>query len=347
MKFDLIMTGGNPEPYQVPAARFFNTTIELAELAEQLGYNGVWTAEHHFSDGYFSQQIPVLAAIAARTRRIQVGTYIVVLPLHHPIEVAEQAATLDAISEGRFQLGLGQGYYVDEYDAFGIPHRQRPSRIEEGLAVIRGLWENREFGFDGKRYQFQPVALRPRPTTERLPTWVAALAPSAIDRAARFGCHLAGAGSPEVIALYEERLRAHGYDPADFHKGTLRMVHIAETREQAWQNAARHIHEILDTYNRKLGEAGVPAPPGGFFGVDPLPAPEQLADAKDLHFYGAPMIVGTPEDAIRELESSAAASSVTHQIMWMQIGGLDPRLTEHSMRLFAREVMPRFEHGAV
>ncbi len=86
----------------------------------------------------------------------------------------------------------------------------------------------------------------------------------------------------------------------------------------------------------------MPAPPGGFFGFDPLPPPEALVEAKDLHFYGAPMIVGTPEDAIRELERSAAAAPVTHQVLWMQIGGMDPRLTEHSMRLFAREVIPHF-----
>lgn len=342
MKFDLIMTGGNPPPFQTPAARFYEQTINLAVLAEQLGYNGIWTAEHHFSDGYFSQQVPVLAAIAARTKTIRIGTYIVVLPLHHPIEVAEQASTLDAISDGRFDLGLGQGYYVDEFDAFGIPHKQRPSRLEEGLAIIRGLWEQESFGFDGRRFKFKPVSLRPRPTSPELPMWVAALAPDAIDRAARYGCHLAGAGSPEVIANYEESLRKHGRDPAQFHKGTLRLVHIADTREQAWHNAHQHVYEILSTYNHKLKEAGVPAPPDGFFGIDPLPAATDLADAKGLHFYGAPLIVGTPEDAIRELKNSAASAPVTHQIMWMQIGGLDPRLTEHSMRLFAEKVMPHF-----
>jgi len=342
VKFDLIMTGGNPPPYQTPAARFFEYTINLAVLAEQLGYNGVWTAEHHFSDGYFSQQIPVLAAIAARTKSIRIGTYITVLPLHHPIEVAEQASTLDAISNGRFELGWGQGYYIDEFAAFGIPHKQRPSRLEEGLAIIRGLWEHENFGFEGRRFRFEAVTLRPRPTTPELSMWVAALAPDAIDRAARYGCHLAGAGSAEVIAQYEACLRTYDRDPAQYHKGTLRLVHIADTREQAWFNAREHIHEILSTYNHKLQEGGVPAPPGGFFGIDPLPSPDQLANAKDLHFYGAPLIVGTPEDAIRELERSAQAAPVSHQIMWMQIGGLDPRLTEHSMRLFADKVMPHF-----
>ena len=172
--------------------------------------------------------------------------------------------------------------------------------------------------------------------------WVAALAPDAIDRAARFGCHLAGAGSTEVITAYEQCLRKYGRDPARFHKGVLRMVHLAETREQAWRNVDVHIHEILSTYNHKLREAGVPSPPGGFFGIDPLPPAAELANTQGLHFYGAPMIVGTPEDAVRELQESAAAAAVTHQIMWMQIGGLDPRLTEHSMQLFADKVMPHF-----
>ncbi|MFT4563840.1 MAG: alkanesulfonate monooxygenase SsuD [Gammaproteobacteria bacterium] len=342
MKFDLIMTGGNPPPYQTPAARFFASTIDLAVLAEELGYNGVWTAEHHFSDGYFSQQFPVLAAIAARTTTLRIGTYIVVLPLHHPIEVAELSSTLDAISNGRFDLGLGQGYYLEEFSAFGIPHNQRPSRLQEGLEIIRGLWEQDSFGYDGKRFQFDPVSLRPKPTVQKLPMWVAGIAPDAIDRAARFGCHLAGAGSPEVIAMYEESLSKYGYDPAQFYKGTLRMVHIADTREQAWHNAHEHIFEILNTYNYKLKEAGIPVPPDGFFGIDPVPQAKDLANAKGLHFYGAPLIVGTPEDAIRELERSAADAPVTHQIMWMQIGGMDPRLTEHSMRLFAEKVAPHF-----
>lgn len=342
MKFDLIMTGGNPPPFELPATTFYRNTVELAQLAEALGFHGVWTAEHHFSDGYFSQQIPVLAAIAAVTKRIRIGTYIVVLPLHHPIEVAEQAATLDALSNGRFDLGLGQGYYIDEYAAFGIPHSQRPSRLEEGLAIIRGLWQQPQFGFEGKRFRFAPVALRPRPTTPELPLWVAALAPDAIDRAARYGCHLAGAGDADVITAYENCLRKYNRDPAQYAKGTLRMVHLADTREQAWRNASVHIHEILSTYNRKLAEAGVPAPPGGFFGVDPLPSAANLSAAENLHFYGAPMIVGTPDDAINELKRSAATAPVTHQIMWMQIGGLERQFTEHSMRLFAEKVMPQF-----
>jgi len=342
MNFGLIFTGGNPKPWQVPAARLCQSLINTAVVAEELGYDSVWTAEHHGTDEYFSAQFPVLAAMAARTSRIRLGTYIVILPLYHPLQVAEEAATLDAISDGRFDLGLGQGYVVDEYAAYGIPRRERPSRMEEGLAIIQGAWTREPFSFEGKHFKIAPFSLRPRPVQARLPIWVAGLTEKAIDRAARYGCHFAGAGAAAASQLYTACLRRHGRDPRDFFQAALRMVYVADTRERAWEEAAPHVHHQMTVYSRKLGEAGDIKWQGGYFGVDPLPAPEGLRTAPGLHFFGAPLIIGTPEDAVMEITRSRAETGVTHLVMWMQIGGLDPRLTEHSMRLFAKEVMPHF-----
>lgn len=302
----------------------------------------MWTAEHHGTDEYFSAQFPVLAAIAARTRRIRIGTYIVILPLYHPLQVAEEAATLDATSDGRFDLGVGQGYVVDEYAAYNISRRERPSRMEEGLAILRGVWTQAGFSFEGKHFKVAPFSLRPKPVQTRLPIWVAGLTEKAIDRAARYGCHFAGAGAAAAAKLYDASLRRHGHDPKDFHKAALRMVYIADTRERAWQEAASHVHHQMSVYTRKLGEAGDFKWQGGYFGVDPLPPPEELGSAQGLHFFGAPLIIGTPEDAITEIIHSREESGTTHLVMWMQIGGLDPRLTEHSMHLFAKEVIPHF-----
>jgi probable F420-dependent oxidoreductase len=342
MNFGLILTGGNPPPWTVPAPRLYSTVMHQAVLAEELGYDNVWTAEHHGTDEYHSAQFPVLAAIAARTSRIRIGTYIVILPLYHPLQVAEEAATLDALSDGRFDLGVGQGYVVSEYAAYNVPRKERPARMEEGLAIIRGLWEQEQFSYEGKHFKIAPISLRPRPAQKRLPIWVAGLTEKAIDRAARYGCHFAGAGAAAGMHLYDASLKRHGYDPKQFHKGALRMVHIADTRERAWEEAAPHVHHQMAIYTKNLDDAGDFKWSGGYFGVDPLPPPEKLSTAQGLHFFGAPFIIGSPEDAISEIERSRAETGTTHLVMWMQIGGMDPRLTEHSIRLFAKEVMPHF-----
>jgi alkanesulfonate monooxygenase SsuD/methylene tetrahydromethanopterin reductase-like flavin-dependent oxidoreductase (luciferase family) len=347
MNFGLILTGENPKPWQVPSAQLYRSMLQQAVLAEELGYDSVWTAEHHGTDEYWPAQFPVLAAIAARTSRIRVGTYIVILPLYHPLQVAEEAATLDALSDGRFDLGVGQGYVVDEYAAYNISRRERPARMEEGLAILRGVWEQEGFSFAGKHYNVAPFSLRPRPVQPRLPIWVAGRTEKAVDRAARYGCHLAGAGSAAAVQLYDACLRRHGRDPQDFYRATLRLVYLSDTRERAWEECAPHALHRMKVYTEKLNEAGDDRQvgTGGYFGVNPLPAPEGLRTAQGLHFFGAPLIVGTPEGAIQEITRSRDEAGVTHLVMWMQIGGIDPRRAEHSMRLFAREVIPHFRAG--
>jgi len=342
MNFGLILTGENPEPWRVSSAQLYRSMLKQAVLAEELGYDSVWTAEHHGTDEYWPAQFPVLAAIAARTSRIRLGTYIVILPLYHPLQVAEEAATLDALSDGRFDLGVGQGYVVDEYAAYGISRRERPSRLEEGLAILKGAWEQESFSFEGKRFHIAPFSLRPKPVQPRLPIWVAGRTEKAIDRAARHGCHFAGAGSAAAAQLYDACLRRHGRDPKDFYKATLRLVYLSDTRERAWEECAPHVLHRMKIYTEKLNEAGDDRQAGGYFGVDPLPPPEGLRTAPGLHFFGAPLIVGTPEDAIKEITRSRGETGVTHLVMWMQIGGIDPRRAEHSMRLFAKEVIPHF-----
>ena len=344
MNFGLILTGENPQPWQVPSAQLYRSMLNQAVLAEELGYDSVWTAEHHGTDEYWPAQFPVLAAIAARTSCIRIGTYIVILPLYHPLQVAEEAATLDALSDGRFDLGVGQGYVVEEYAAYGISRRERPSRMEEGLTILRGLWEQETFSFEGKHFKVAPFSLRPRPVQPRLPIWVAGRTEKAIDRAARHGCHLAGAGSATAAQLYDASLRRHGRDPKDFYRATLRLVYLADTRERAWEECAPHVLHRMKVYTEKLNEAGDDRRAGtdGYFGVDPLPPPEGLRTAQGLQFFGAPLIIGTPEDAIQEITRSREEADVTHLVMWMQIGGIDLRRAEHSMRLFAKEVIPHF-----
>jgi alkanesulfonate monooxygenase SsuD/methylene tetrahydromethanopterin reductase-like flavin-dependent oxidoreductase (luciferase family) len=106
--------------------------------AEELGYDTIWLTEHHFvEDGYSPAMMPLGAAIATRTKKIRIGTFVLLMPLHHPLHVAEQAATLDVLSNGRFDLGLGQGYRPQEFEGFNISRAERASRLREGVEIIR------------------------------------------------------------------------------------------------------------------------------------------------------------------------------------------------------------------
>ena len=343
MDFGLLFAFENPQPWQVSSAQLCRSMVNQAVLAEELGYDHIWTAEHHGTDDYFPSQFPLLAAMSTQTSRIRLGTYIVILPLYHPLQVAEEAATLDALSDGRFDLGVGQDYVVDDYAAYNIPRKQRPSRMEDGLAIITGLWTQENFSYEVKHFTIGPISLRPRPVQAKPALWVAGLTPKSIDRVARYGSHFAGAGSAQANQLYEDSLRRRGHDPKDSNKAALRLVYRSDTRERAWKECAPHVRHRMAVYTQKLDEAGDIQVPGGYFGVDPLPPAEELGQAPGLHFFGAPPIIGTPDDAIKEIARSQEEAGVTHLVMWMQIGGIDPRRAEHSMRLFAKEVMPHFE----
>ena len=159
MDFGLIFLGANPERWHIPPARHVATMIELAELAEELGFDHIWSAGHPATDMYYPAQFPLLAAIATRTKRIRIGTYIVPLPLYHPLQVAEEAVTLDALSDGRFDLGLGVGNFNKDFECYNVPKSERGARMEEGLSIITGLWTQEKFSFKGKHFEIP--ALKP------------------------------------------------------------------------------------------------------------------------------------------------------------------------------------------
>ena len=136
-------------------ARFYDECFEEIEESERLGFAGVWLSEHHFvDDGYLPSPLIVAAALAARTERITVGTNVLLLPMHHPLRVAEDAAVADLVSGGRFVLGVGQGYVQHEFETFGFNRKYRPSLFEEGIEVIRRAFEKGRTGYE------EAVALR-------------------------------------------------------------------------------------------------------------------------------------------------------------------------------------------
>jgi alkanesulfonate monooxygenase SsuD/methylene tetrahydromethanopterin reductase-like flavin-dependent oxidoreductase (luciferase family) len=182
--------------------------LEEAELAEELGFDAVWASEHHFSpDAWSPSPVPFLAAVAARTQRIRIGTYVLLLPLHNPVRIAEDFAVLDNISGGRVDLPVGVGSATEEFHTFGVPFGERLGRMFEGLTVIERCFTGEKFSHHGKYYDFPDVHMT-TPTVQQPgpPIWVASMGEQSVRRTARRGYHLA-AGAARGHALYEQQLR--------------------------------------------------------------------------------------------------------------------------------------------
>jgi alkanesulfonate monooxygenase SsuD/methylene tetrahydromethanopterin reductase-like flavin-dependent oxidoreductase (luciferase family) len=270
------------------------------------------------------------------TSRVRIGTFLLLLPLHNAVRVGEDAATVDVISKGRFDMGFGQGYAPSEFEGYGIPRKERASRLEEGIEVIRGMWTQDPFSYEGKHYNLKNISLVPKPAqTPHPPVWIGAGQPKAVERAARMGCHFLGTSDAFAQETYDNALRAHGRDPKNFHAAQLRWAHVAPTREEAWDNVQEHLHYMLTWYGRWLAEAK------DFAGAEKfaqLPPAAELRNVTD-QLIGAPM-VGTPDDVGREIEAMTGTIRTTHIVMGMHLPGLDPAKSQRSMELFAKEIMP-------
>ncbi len=170
-----------------PASEEYQDILVLAELAERCQFDSVWVSEHHFAaDSYLPSLLPMLAAIAARTSRIQLGTATVLAPFHHPLRLAEDCAVVDELSSGRLILGLALGWRQEEFRAFGIPVSERVGRLEETIEVLRRAWSGERFTFHGRHFHFERVRVTPRPQ-RRIPIWLGGAAGPALRRAARLG----------------------------------------------------------------------------------------------------------------------------------------------------------------
>ncbi|MGE5596321.1 MAG: LLM class flavin-dependent oxidoreductase, partial [Hyphomicrobiales bacterium] len=209
VRFGLWYDFRNPPAWRRPLASLYAETFEQIRWAETLGYDDIWTTEHHFvDDDYAPSLLPICAAIAAQTTRVRVGTAVLLLPLHDPVRIAEDAAVVDAISGGRLDLGVGLGYRVAEFAAMNIPTRQRGRRMDEALKLIRRAWSGGTFSFEGEFYRYTNIDVTPKPVQAPMPLWVGGISEPAARRAARLGTGFqAGAGADMVPAYLDECAR--------------------------------------------------------------------------------------------------------------------------------------------
>ena len=347
LDFGLLLAFRNPPTWRRPWDEIYEEHINQAKVAEDFGYDTVWLTEHHFwEDGWCPALLPTAAAIAAKTTTIRIGTFVILLPLgKHPINVVEEATVVDIISKGRLDLGLGLGYRVQEFEGYGIPRNNRPALMEEGLEIIRKAWTEDMFSFQGEHFNLKSVHLEPQPIQQpHPPIWTAVMGRKSAKRAAKFGFHVAGTGGENLQQMYDEELIKNNRNPSEHKVSQLRLVSVAPTRDEAWANCQHHAHYMMDTYDKWLKEAADVKWFQETMSVSKMPPPEKLREDPNLTFFEAPLMVGTPDDIIEEIERYQKSSRVTHLVMWMQLAGMPSKVAEKSMKLFAEEVMPHFNN---
>jgi alkanesulfonate monooxygenase SsuD/methylene tetrahydromethanopterin reductase-like flavin-dependent oxidoreductase (luciferase family) len=226
----------NPPEWRRSWARTYGFALEMCEEAERLGADSVWFSEHHlFTDGYLPQPLTMASAVAARTNRIRIGTAVLIAPVRHAVHIAEEAAIVDAISDGRLELGLGAGYRRPEYELFGADYETRYSTTDATIRQIRELWE------EGK--------VRPQPTQDRMPIWLGYQGPQGARRAGRLGEYLLSLNRG-LLSPYIEGLEERGLPPTSARMAGVLNVFTSDDPERDWPTVREHYRYQWETYSQ-------------------------------------------------------------------------------------------------
>jgi probable F420-dependent oxidoreductase len=332
-----LFTGQIPEGTSRTFTREYRETIELVRLAEAVGFDSAWVSEHHgSSDGYLPSLLPMLAAMAATTERIDLGTGIVLTPFHDPIRLAEDAAVVDQLSGGRLILGLGIGWREEEFRMFGVPISERLQRTVETIEVLRRAWSGRRFSFRGRAFRYDRVRVTPPPARPGgPPIYLGGYAESAVRRAGRLGDgYITDAEAIEdvlpAIGLFEAGAREAGKDPAGL--GLVLLQNVVVSRDgSGWKIAGSGLAHQLGAY--AAWDAGSDTPE-----IDrlALPPPDQEAVRKWT-------AEGTPAEVagrLRPLVEAFAARARLHLVVRLHYPGMDFEQASTMLVVFAEDVLP-------
>ncbi len=339
MKFGVMYDFRNPRgEWWKPYPSLLRQMLGQIVAVEEMGYDNVWVTEHHFvEDDYNPSVMTAMAAIAARTARIRIGSFVMLMPFQNPVRIAEDAACVDNWSDGRLELGVGQGYRLDEFAGFCLARRERSARMAEGIELVDRLWTQERVTFEGRFNRVKELTLSPRPVQKpRPPIWIGARAERAVLRAAERGYNLMATIGPDPAIPYRAALKRFGRNPDDYSIAQLRMVYVANNSAQAWDDTQAHIHYMMQHYARWLGGEAQDAP--GDENVWDLRDARELRNSK----YADALMIGTPEECARKLENFRREYACTHFVMTSHFPGMDPNKSTRSLELFAKEVMPQF-----
>jgi alkanesulfonate monooxygenase SsuD/methylene tetrahydromethanopterin reductase-like flavin-dependent oxidoreductase (luciferase family) len=309
--------------------------LEQIELAEELGWECFMFNEHHFLGygGLVANPAVLLAAAAARTSRIRLGTCIAILPLRHPLHLAEDYAMVDTISGGRLEFGIGSGNTSLDYRVFDISREESRARMEEANEIILKAWSKDRFSHQGKFWKFEEITLYPRPVQRpHPPIWVAGTSAETLSWAGRMGYDIMTVGHPHPpdkvrpgVEAWRDGLKAAGIDPekkrCQFHVRTFVDENARRAHEVATEAIARYdeiskIGRREDTKPKSLDWEGM------------------LASGRNLY--------GNPDQCIQIIHNAMKHYRFNIMTTTFNFGGIPHDMIKKSMRLFAKEVMPTF-----
>lgn len=308
----------------------FEETLRECERAEAAGFDSVWLGEHHNNRVLYPAPLIALSAVASRTRSIRLGTGVLLLPLYHPVMVAEEGAMLDMISHGRLILGIGAGYAPEEFAAFGYSLKERGTRMEEGASLLHRLWTEENVTHHGKHYLVENATIAPRPVQRpRPPIWFGAWAEPAIRRAARLGdaWFVGPSASLAELApcarLYKQACGETGRGEGEI--ALFRYVFVASNTEQARSVAGdAFIHAFESMYFR--WPHPVVKRPAGKLTI------ERLAEDR--------IILGDLNTCVQEIARFRKELGLKHLICRFSVPGIPREDCAASLELFTRELMP-------
>ena len=320
MKFGLFGGARTKRSVGIEDSQGHQGFIDYVLEAERLGFHQLFMVEHHFTgQGQVSASMTLLAYLAAKTSRIRLGTGVVVLPWHNPVLVAEQAATLDLLSGGRLDFGVGKGYRKLEFDGFCVPMDEANERFNEAIDIIRKAWTTEDrFSHHGPRWNYENIVVEPAPIQRpHPPMWLAAGSYDSVRRAAREGFNLLLdqlAQVDQIIARIDafrdecEKIgRPYNADMVAVARA-LQMVHSEDERNAAFETRKRVVGVIGDLARDKLADS-----------VEQDTAP----------------LLGLPEEVIARLKQLEAGGAENILLV-------DPNASVGNLRAFAAEVMPAF-----
>ncbi|UAK38270.1 LLM class flavin-dependent oxidoreductase [Gordonia bronchialis] len=301
----------------------YRQVLDQMVWAESLGIDSVWLTEHHFmDDGYTPSPFVIAGAIGERTERLRVGTNLIVSPLHNPIRLAEDAATLSLLTDGRFDLGVGQGYWEPEFAAFGRSVRNRPSLLEEGVEIIRRCWSGSDEAFTGRRLSKPALAVSPTP--ESVPALlVGAMADPAIERAARIADGFLSTQNVHHAPYLAAMDRLGRRSAARIYAG--QWVIIADDPEAEWARIGRHALYQINKYIEM----------GAFGPMPQFTEPSQLIEAGSYTLWD-------PDTAVTELSTLLSSTpEIVDVHFWAQLPGEPVESGSARIELLATDVIPR------
>lgn len=325
----------------------YDSALEQILAAEPLGYHSAWIAEHHFNDYGLCPSPPVLAAyVAARTRTLRLGMGVSLLPLHHPVDLAEALAVLDVVSGGRLDVGIGRGGTLQDYQTFQSDREDARARVEEGVALLRRSWSGEPFDFRGRFHSVERLHVRPRPAQQpHPPLFIAANSEDSVLSAARLGLPTLSSFFVAVDelqrrrALYRDIARAAGHADAEIEalqrrEWGMRVVHVAPSRAEA----LRAVEAPFMGYQRKM--AVLRSDSTG--GTVPNSFDRQTLRLRSFTEYLETgwALLGTPEEVREGLQQYVEATGYQRVLLLMALPGLDTALALRSMRMFAEQVVP-------